>query len=173
MKKIISKAIVNGIITIVALSFFTLKTNVKPLYQENITKSLKANEQTTLELEDTNLICCYGATGGNSEFYLDNALLTDLTDYVIHKTLSFSETEGKLKVEEVNLTDDTLNKALCMKIKCNDEWLEVRDLTKFEGYTFESIGDTEFYLWYELSLTSKEEVQNAKGTSIEIVFGIE
>ncbi|MBQ0112989.1 MAG: hypothetical protein KBT03_07655 [Bacteroidales bacterium] len=173
MKRIITSMIVGSILAIITITNFSIKGNIKPLMEKSQNYALTASKQSSLELGDVALVACYGAQGNNSEFYINNALIADLTNYVIYKKLDFTTDYegGKLSLEEIKLDDDILNEAIKIKIKRGDEWKELK-ATDTMPIEFNSIGETEIWVWYELSLCTKENIEKSNGTNIEIIFGV-
>lgn len=172
----ISTEIVKGIVILTTIvSCFNLTGNLKPKYEEFETHTLTNGDKSTLDIGNATPIACYGAEGNNKEWYLNATLLTDTTDYVIHKQLEFqtNKENAKLRINAIKLDDDVCNKAICFKIWCNDDFYECRNAAEFKGHTFESFGNADVYLWFELSKITKDEIVASNGTSIDIEFSIE
>ena len=175
MKKIISSVISGALVITTIIGVYSITGNITPRYQEFNETTLTNGESTSLELGDINLIACFGSPNDNQDFWLNNTHLDNLDDYVIHKTLEFetNKENGKLKISEIKCSDDTLAKAICLKAWVGEEFYELRDISKFEGYTFNSVDTCEIMVWLELSQITKEEILNSKGTSLEINFEVE
>lgn len=165
------KLITTGaIILTILISTIEFSATVNPKYQEFETHKLllDGEEVSELNLGTSDLIACYGTNTEDSEFYINNELITDLEPYVLHKTYKFSG-DGKLKIADVKLTDDILNSTLKMKVRCGDEWYigELKDIT------FKSVDETEIWIWYDLNQVTKENVLKSKGTTITMTFTLE
>lgn len=175
MKKIISSVISGALVITTIIGVYNISANITPRYQEFNETTLTNGESTSLELGDINLIACYGSPNDNKDWWLNNTHLDNLDDYVIHKTLEFetNKENGKLKISEINVDDDILAKAICLKAWVGNEFFETRNVKDFEGHTFNSVGNCEIMVWLELSQITKEEILNSKGTSLEINFEVE
>lgn len=170
MKNVVRTVVVGALATIITFSCFTMTATVKPLMQEYENHYLKSNNESKLEIGEANLIACYHAKD-SLEFYLNNALLTDLSNYAIVKTLDFSsDIKGDLYIEELNLKEDNLNKALHILV-VQDNIVQVNTTDTFP-LKVGTPKKTDVYIYYELSEITKTELENSKGTDIEIVFSV-
>lgn len=172
--KIIKTILQTGVILTTIITCFTMSAKITPKFEEFETRSLTNGNSTSLEIGNVNLIACYGAAGNNGEYYHNNTLITDTTDYVITKEIDFQSDSGtKLRLEDINYTQDICVKAICLKAWCGEDFIEVRGITKFEGYTFNSISKTKVEIWVELSQITKNEILSSNGTELELIWNVE
>lgn len=175
MKRITTELVKGVVIATMVISYFTITGSIKPKYEDLSYVELKNNGSSKLEINNLSLITCFGSPQDKAEFYLANHILEDLSEYVYYKKLEFEKPTDncKLKIVSIEASEDICKKAIRLKVKVGDEWLNVNDVSTFNGYTFETFGDCSIWVWFELSKITKDEVMKSNGCNLKIEFGVE